>query len=368
MEENAFERSADARIRKAMMTLLKDRPLKRVTVSAICETADVNRSTFYRHYENVDDLFEVICDDLVDAMTYPPEKPIENAADLEAHARAITEKSKDRFGVIGLLSSPNGDVQFAYRVGMAMRDHLATLWEATGLDDPAVDRCIGTIPAIFPAVISYVSDDALTQEDDRVVVEFDDSQSFLDNVAAYLAKARGGSQTLQYVILLSAVKLTLTMTAAEITVTRLFRTAGISRTEFYRYYRNIEDYENAVEQAVIVVASSWVSAILLGRKELSPEAMSQFVDTEMTRKGIVRYFTSGAVAASYPRLYAAVVNRLELPDDLEHSVGILSAVSYYITLIALEISKYTLGMCDFESLDHTIQMVRGKLRGFRTQG
>ena len=40
----------------ALISLLKKKPLEYISVSEICKTAGVNRSTFYLHYENIGDL------------------------------------------------------------------------------------------------------------------------------------------------------------------------------------------------------------------------------------------------------------------------------------------------------------------------
>lgn len=40
----------------ALISLLKQKPLDYITVSEICKTAGVNRSTFYLHYETIGDL------------------------------------------------------------------------------------------------------------------------------------------------------------------------------------------------------------------------------------------------------------------------------------------------------------------------
>ena len=42
----------------ALIFLLKKKSFEYITVSEICETAGVNRSTFYLHYENIGDLLE----------------------------------------------------------------------------------------------------------------------------------------------------------------------------------------------------------------------------------------------------------------------------------------------------------------------
>ena len=42
----------------ALISLLKTKPFDYITVSEICETAGVNRSTFYLHYETIGDLLD----------------------------------------------------------------------------------------------------------------------------------------------------------------------------------------------------------------------------------------------------------------------------------------------------------------------
>lgn len=42
----------------ALISLLKKKPFEYITVSEICKTAGVNRSTFYLHYETVGDLLD----------------------------------------------------------------------------------------------------------------------------------------------------------------------------------------------------------------------------------------------------------------------------------------------------------------------
>ena len=46
------------RFDKALLSLLENKPFAYITISEICEAADVNRSTFYLHYENTSDLLK----------------------------------------------------------------------------------------------------------------------------------------------------------------------------------------------------------------------------------------------------------------------------------------------------------------------
>ena len=42
----------------ALISLLKNKPFEYITISEICESAGVNRSTFYLHYETIRDLLD----------------------------------------------------------------------------------------------------------------------------------------------------------------------------------------------------------------------------------------------------------------------------------------------------------------------
>ena len=43
---------------KALITLLEKKDFEYITIKEICDTAGVNRSTFYLHYENTFDLLQ----------------------------------------------------------------------------------------------------------------------------------------------------------------------------------------------------------------------------------------------------------------------------------------------------------------------
>lgn len=56
MEENTKVLMTREKIRKALLVQLRSRPLQKVTVKQLCETAGVNRSTFYHHYGSPHDV------------------------------------------------------------------------------------------------------------------------------------------------------------------------------------------------------------------------------------------------------------------------------------------------------------------------
>ena len=45
-------------IRKAFTDMLKEKPIQSITIKELCETAGINRGTFYSHYSDIYDLLE----------------------------------------------------------------------------------------------------------------------------------------------------------------------------------------------------------------------------------------------------------------------------------------------------------------------
>ena len=52
-------------IKKTLIDLLKTQSISKISVKEICDTAQINRSTFYKHYNNVYDLVEKIENELI---------------------------------------------------------------------------------------------------------------------------------------------------------------------------------------------------------------------------------------------------------------------------------------------------------------
>ena len=44
-------------LKNAILELLKEKPLNKITIQELCDKAEVNRSTFYAHYLDIYDLF-----------------------------------------------------------------------------------------------------------------------------------------------------------------------------------------------------------------------------------------------------------------------------------------------------------------------
>lgn len=63
-------RKSQQAIKEALITLINKDGLDNITVSDLCKEADINRSTFYLHFKNMDELIEAIEEELANHITH----------------------------------------------------------------------------------------------------------------------------------------------------------------------------------------------------------------------------------------------------------------------------------------------------------
>jgi AcrR family transcriptional regulator len=107
---------------------MKERPVREIGINQICTLAGVSRSTFYAHYDNVNDLLEQIEEEEVVNI-----KNLEDYSSLDKRSRREIEAAAEKIlqyiaanEVIRVLISENGDTDFQKRM---FSEHVATLQE-----------------------------------------------------------------------------------------------------------------------------------------------------------------------------------------------------------------------------------------------
>ena len=68
-KEDGRIRYTKMRIRSAFYELLKDKEYEKITVTAVCERAEINRATFYKHYLDIPDLVEKLQDETIQELS-----------------------------------------------------------------------------------------------------------------------------------------------------------------------------------------------------------------------------------------------------------------------------------------------------------
>ncbi len=90
-------------LKQSLIELMKDKPIHEISIKRLCEIADINRSTFYHHYESPYELYEDIFNDLGTDIYKIVEKNIQNThwlKDILSEALAYLEQNRDTILVI----------------------------------------------------------------------------------------------------------------------------------------------------------------------------------------------------------------------------------------------------------------------------
>ena len=125
--------SFDARVRytrmiieQSFLELLKEKPVSKITVTELCEKAQINRATFYKHYLDVQDLLEKIEEELFNQIRKAfDSKQLELKPFLTEMLR-YTQKEQIRFFALG---GENGDPNLMIKTFMVCYESAFPLLE-----------------------------------------------------------------------------------------------------------------------------------------------------------------------------------------------------------------------------------------------
>lgn len=113
--------ASDARVRytqmviiKSFIALLKARPINKITVKEICEGAEINRATFYKHYLDVYDLLEKIENHFLDELKEVlSDKEGSTTKEVLTYIMVSFKAEEETYKAV---CSPNGDPAFPAKV------------------------------------------------------------------------------------------------------------------------------------------------------------------------------------------------------------------------------------------------------------
>ncbi|HCS75351.1 MAG TPA: TetR family transcriptional regulator [Clostridiales bacterium] len=102
-----------ALLKEALVDLLKDHHISKISVTALCDEADVNRSTFYAHYTDQFDLLRQIEDEVINNLKIYLEQYMDDRMPItEQNLKGILEYAKTNADLFVVLLGENVDHAF----------------------------------------------------------------------------------------------------------------------------------------------------------------------------------------------------------------------------------------------------------------
>ncbi len=99
-------------LKEALVELIREQHISNITVKALCEKADINRSTFYVHYSDPYDLLHQIEKEVLSNVMLYLEEQERNTECPDFQLTNILEYAKENIGLFEALLGENSDYVF----------------------------------------------------------------------------------------------------------------------------------------------------------------------------------------------------------------------------------------------------------------
>ena len=130
------EKKQDARvrytkmvIRNSLLELLRIKPIAKITVTEICERADINRATFYAHYSDPSDLLHSLESEVIEDVTRWVRPALTAVgSDLKDVLTRLVEYIGENADICSVLLSDKGDNSFQSKVVKVIEGQFISSW------------------------------------------------------------------------------------------------------------------------------------------------------------------------------------------------------------------------------------------------
>ncbi len=156
-------------IKDTFLNLLEKKDISSITVTEICEIADINRGTFYRYYMDVYDLLKNIEQEFIDEIKNSPS--IENIHDhsIYSFTKGILSIFENNKKLVKILFNTDNNIYFLNEVLDVAYDKCMTRWEQEqpDINEEELDNAVVFIFNGALGVINYwIKNDFSISSDD----------------------------------------------------------------------------------------------------------------------------------------------------------------------------------------------------------
>lgn len=132
LKDSRKTRYTKAVLQDSLLELLKQKPIAKITVKELCETADINRTTFYAHYNDPYDLLYEIGDSTLEWARETIEGITKVSRDgLLTALQTIFQYFIDNNKQIRVLMSEGGDIDFQKQLVTVLYSKCGMLMQGT---------------------------------------------------------------------------------------------------------------------------------------------------------------------------------------------------------------------------------------------
>lgn len=116
-------------IKNTLINMLKEININKITVSSLCKKAEINRSTFYKYYDDIYDLVKKIEDEMFDKIKENIKKCELDEGVSYVNAKNILEEIKENKELYCMLAGKYNDEKFFKKIRNMGKDTCINKWK-----------------------------------------------------------------------------------------------------------------------------------------------------------------------------------------------------------------------------------------------
>ncbi len=117
-------------IRDTFLNLLLEKDIKKITVSEICQTSDINRATFYRYYLDVYDLLDKIEEEFVIELKNAVPTNTDNRYSVSSFTKDLLSVFLSNKELVKILFNTNNNIYFLNDILEVAYEKCKQKWQA----------------------------------------------------------------------------------------------------------------------------------------------------------------------------------------------------------------------------------------------
>lgn len=275
-----YKKSARYRMSQALIEEMKHTNYKKIKVSDIIRQADVNRSTFYRNYDDIFDMYKQTCNEYIDYIIEPVKlvKHIdpENREGIFNYIKEYKEYVEKCIPSLKILISDNGDYSVIFEFADALKEETEKIGNEILGETKADLRvfCDGIAYYFTLLIMRNCITPASLERFEGYDFNFDLNKSFVDNGVDLIASIfKDYNQTtvkklILYIFKCWKNKEFYPYKISEIVkVSDLMNHMGMSRTIFYKAFENMVDLVRFFYSAFAYVFSNYMFILLSSNRD-----------------------------------------------------------------------------------------------------
>lgn len=122
-------------LKQALITLLKEKRISRISVKELCQLADVNRSTFYTHYSDIYGLLNEMENEIIEQLTHALHSYVKNGEDPIVMTEKLIQFIGSKYETCEVLLNEHSNSTFEKKIRTVAHQFLFSDWKNTMITD-----------------------------------------------------------------------------------------------------------------------------------------------------------------------------------------------------------------------------------------